>query len=150
MRSLHKYLLVFVLIHCGIVYADDIPKVSRYFTGSLQGVSFSGKQFTVSWQYSEYDGRKVNKWAGGDSLEPPHYVVQNISLEVAGKKVSIPNSAYYDIYDPAVYAQGPYLMEDKSNMYLIINASDGAGSAEIWLKVQDGKYIGRDVKWGEY
>lgn len=112
-------------------------------------MTFSGKDFSYTWRYAAYDGRRPEEWVGGDSLEPPGYVVESISLELAGKRITIPASAYSDIYDPAVYTHGPYLMEDKAAVYLVINASDGAGAAEVWLRIEGGIYAGRVVKWGE-
>lgn len=146
MHVVRNLLVSILLFHHCLAFSQDISKVSRYYSGSKQGVTFYGKPFSYTWQYSEYDGRNIPQWVGGDSLEPPRYVVRDLTLEISGQNVLIPKSAYHDIYDPGVYSYGPYVMEDNSNIYLIINASDGAGSAEIWLKFDGNIYVGREIK----
>jgi hypothetical protein len=69
-----------------------------------------------------------------------------VTIELGGKAVAIPSSAYEDIYDPGVQSYGPYVMEDRGGVYLVIDASDGAGAAQIWLKFSEGKYVNRRIK----
>ena len=114
--------------------AENVPQVSSYFYGKKSGTTASGKTFTYEWRFKRYDGRKPAKWVGGDSLDPPRFVVEEVKVELGGKAVAIPSSAYSDIYDPGVQSYGPYVMEDKAGVYLVIDASDGAGAAQIWLR----------------
>ena len=125
---------------------DEIAKVSRYLSGTASGLSFSGTKFSLSWQFAPYDGRKVKKWVGGDSVDPPTYVVKELQLSLSGHKVSIPESAYFDIFDPPVQAAGPYILEDSQFLYLVLHASDGAGSAKVSLRFKNGTYIDREVE----
>ena len=142
-------LCLLLAAHSVTAVAEESSKVSIYLYGKQAGTTAYGKQFVYEWRYKKYDGRKPAKWVGGDSLEPPRFVVASITFELDGKKVFIPLSAYFDIYDPSVYSVGPYVREDKSSVYLVIDASDGAGAAEVWLKIAQGQYVGRTINAGE-
>ena len=62
--------------------AEEIRKVSKYYSGNKSGISFNDKKFSYTWVYSDYDDRKPAKWVGGDSYEPPSFVVKSITLEL--------------------------------------------------------------------
>jgi hypothetical protein len=93
---------------------------------------------------TKYDGRKVKNWVGGDSFDPPSYVFDSLNLSIDGIEVTVPKSVYYDIYDPLPY--GPYIMDDGEVLYLVINASDGAGSAEAWVRIENKRIVKRRIK----
>lgn len=129
-----------------LLASNDVPKVSAYFSGSKQGVSYYGKHFNYSWTYGDFDNRSIKKWIGGDSIDPPRYVINQLSLTIGNKTVSIPKEAYWDLYDPQVQGAPPYILEDKNYVYMVILLSDGAGSAKALLKFKDGKYIERIIE----
>ncbi len=127
----------------------EIAKVSRYLSGTTTGITFSGRSFSVQWEFGPYDGRKVDPWIGGASFDPPRYVIRTLRLSIGGSDIPIPQKAYFDIYDPDVYRSGPWILEDSQFVYLAIMASDGAGSAKVSLKFHAHEYVGRDIETHE-
>ena len=134
-----------LLAFLGHISAQSIPKVSRYFSGTKRGISFYSRPFSYSWHYSLYDGRTVSDWIGGDG-EIPEYVVSSLTLKLSGVQVEIPQHAFWDFFDPQVQGAEPYILEDPDFIYLVIQLSDGAGSAKVWLRFNEGKYVGRRIE----
>jgi len=126
-------------------HADEqSAKVSTDLSGMRSGKSFSGHIYHISWSRITYDGRKVQKWVGGDSFDPPRYVFESIKLSIDGIEVSVPKNQYYDIYDPQGY--GPFIMDDGHVLYLVIKAGDAAGSAQVWLRIEENRIVARKIK----
>ena len=78
--------------------------------------------------------------------DAPAYVVKAISLEIGGKKVSIPIDAYSDFCDPPIYGR-PYVMATKDRFSVFFNLSDGAGTCKVSLDFKDESYVGRTIHY---
>jgi hypothetical protein len=152
MKSYRISLLLLALWATSAISDEESAKVSTDFSGTRAGKSYTGRQYDITWSRIEYDGRKVQNWIGGDSLDPPRYVFKSVALVVDGAEVPVPANLYSDIYDPASY--GPFVTDDGEILFLVIKAGDGAGSAEAWMRIEENRIVQRRVKQfgpdGEY
>lgn len=118
---------------------EDSANVSTDLSGMRTETSYTGHHYKITWSRVEFDGRKISKWMGGDSFDPPRYVFESVGVRVDGTEVTVPKSLYRDIYDPHSY--GPFVMDDGQFLYLVIKAGDGAGSAEAWMRIEGSQIV---------
>ena len=137
-------LLLFAFGDIQVHANEEASKVSTYLSGMTSGTTYYGHDFRISWSLIKYDGRKIKKWIGGDSYDPPRYVLKKLELDINGTEIPLPDSFYYDIYDPS--QNGPFIMDDGKILYLVIKCSDGAGSAQAWIHIKDAKIVKRRIK----
>ena len=143
-RSLLTALLLFGAVAIAAHADEKSAKVSRDWSGTRSGESFHGHKYEITWVLAKYDGRKPSAWVGGDSVDPPDHVLKSLKLRVDGVEVAVPESVYFDIYDPIHY--GPYIMDDGQALYLVIKASDGAGATQVWIRIENKVVVKRRVR----
>lgn len=113
MRTLPIVIVLFVTAAVSPTSAQpENAKVSTYLSGKRSGFTYTGKPIAFEWLFAPFDGREIDGWVGGDSLDPPSYVVKSLKLSVEGKAYEIPKQAYCDIYDPPVQGFGIFVIED--------------------------------------
>ena len=98
-------------------------------------------------EYSEYiiDGKRAQGLGGGLFLPEDHY--KSIIVTINGKNVSIPKSAYDDLYEVAMYTDNNAVYYDKEEdtIYIIAHNGSGAFSYEVCWQIVKGEYKTRII-----
>ena len=98
-------------------------------------------------EYSEYiiDGKRAQGLDGGLFLPENHY--KSIVVNINGKNVSIPKSAYDDLYEVAMYTDNNAVYYDKEEdtIYIIAHNGSGAFSYEVCWQIVKGEYKTRII-----
>ena len=98
-------------------------------------------------EYSEYiiDGKRAQGLDGGLFLPEDHY--KSIIVTINGKNVSIPKSAYDDLYEVAMYTDNNAVYYDKEEdtIYIIAHNGSGAFSYEVCWQIVKGEYKTRII-----
>ena len=98
-------------------------------------------------EYSEYiiDGKSAQGLDGGLFLPEDHY--KSITVTINGKNVSIPKSAYDDLYQVAMYTDNNAVYYDKEEdtIYIIAHNGSGAFSYEVCWQIVKGEYKTRII-----
>ena len=98
-------------------------------------------------EYSEYiiDGKRAQGLDGGLFLPENHY--KSIVVNINGKNVSIPKSAYDDLYQVWVYPYNNKLYYDKEDdvLYIFVRCGDGANSYKVCWQIVKGEYKTRII-----
>ena len=78
-----------------------------------------------------------------------HYKNQykNILININGKQVSLPKSAYDDLYEPTFYTENNSVYYDKEHdsYYIVATNSDAAGAYMVCWQIEKGVYKGRKI-----
>ena len=95
-------------------------------------------------EYSEYiiDGKRAQ---GADFIPEDHY--KSIIVTINGKNVSIPKSAYDDLYEVAMYTSNNAVYYDKEEdtIYIIAHNGSGAYAYEVCWQIVKGEYKTRII-----
>ena len=95
-------------------------------------------------EYSEYiiDGKRAQ---GADFIPEDHY--KSIIVTINGKNVSIPKSAYDDLYQVAMYTENNAVYYDKEEdtIYIIAHNGSGAYAYEVCWQIVKGEYKTRII-----
>ena len=88
------------------------------------------------------DGKRAQ---GADFIPEDHY--KSIIVTINGKNVSIPKSAYDDLYEVAIYTDNNAVYYDKEEdtIYIIAHNGSGAFSYEVCWQIVRGEYKTRIV-----
>ena len=97
-------------------------------------------------EYSEYiiDGKRAQ---GTDTSFIPEDHYKSIIVTINGKNVSIPKSAYDDLYEVAMYTDNNAVYYDKEEdtIYIIAHNGSGANAYEVCWQIVKGEYKTRIV-----
>ena len=97
-------------------------------------------------EYSEYiiDGKRAQ---GTDTSFIPEDHYKSIIVTINGKNVSIPKSAYDDLYQVAMYTENNAVYYDKEEdtIYIIAHNGSGANAYEVCWQIVKGEYKTRIV-----
>ena len=98
-------------------------------------------------EYSEYiiDGKRAQGLDGDLFLPEDHY--KSIIVTINGKNVSIPKSAYDDLYEVAMYTDNNAVYYDKEEdtIYIIAHNGSGAYAYEVCWQIVKGEYKTRII-----
>ena len=98
-------------------------------------------------EYSEYiiDGKRAQGLDGDLFLPENHY--KSIVVNINGKNVSIPKSAYDDLYQVWVHPYNNEVYYDKEDdvLYIFVRCGDGAFSYEVCWQIVKGEYKTRII-----
>ena len=88
------------------------------------------------------DGKRAQ---GADFIPEDHY--KSIIVTINGKNVSIPKSAYDDLYEVAMYTSNNAVYYDKEEdtIYIIAHNGSGAFSYEVCWQIVKGEYKTRII-----
>ena len=97
-------------------------------------------------EYSEYiiDGKSAQ---GTDTSFIPEDHYKSIIVTINGKNVSIPKSAYDDLYEVAMYTDNNAVYYDKEEdtIYIIAHNGSGANAYEVCWQIVKGEYKTRII-----
>ena len=77
----------------------------------------------------------------------PKREYKSIEVKIRGKQVSIPQSAYNDLYESYLYTEFNSVHYDKDNdiLYIVALNGDAAGAYMVCWQIEKGVYKGRKV-----
>jgi hypothetical protein len=93
---------------------------------------------------------------GGVVGQPPHTTIESITILVGKDTVTIPPTAFFDLYDPKFSFRengatrsrnGVFLSNDKHTFYIYLLNIDNKG-VEYTFVIRDKQYLRRVVDWG--
>ena len=84
-------------------------------------------------------------WGTDGNIPKKEY--KSIEVKIRGKQVSIPKSAYSDLYESYLYTEFNSVYYDKDNdiLYIVADNGDGAGAYMVCWQIEKGVYKGRKV-----
>ena len=98
-------------------------------------------------EYSEYiiDGKRVQGLDNDEFLPKDHY--KSITVTINGKNVSIPKSAYDDLYEIAIWNTNNFAYYDEEDdiLYIIAHNGDGYLVYEVCWQIVKGEYKTRII-----
>ena len=152
----------------GYIYNDRVKWIHKFpqiAKGIAKGntIVFEGKEIQVTLVTEKFDKSKhsfkyhkeyrdmIEKIDGkpfwGTDGEIPREEYKNIQIYINGKQVSIPKSAYDDLYEPTFYTEHNSVYYDKEldSYYIVATNSDGAGAYMVCWQIEKGVYKGRKI-----
>ena len=156
----------------GYIYNDRVKWIHNFpqiAKGIAKGntIVFEGKEIQVTLATEKFDKDKhsfkyhkeyrdvIEKIDGklfwGTDGNMPKKEYKSIEVKIGGKQVSIPQSAYSDLYQPNLYTDLNFVYNfvyyDKDNdiLYIVANNGDGAGAYTVCWQIEKGVYKGRKV-----
>lgn len=134
-------------------------------------ISFNGHGITVTITTAPFDGTKHklgyydtkylvkidNKPFFGDYGKVPKTQIEKVSVTIDGDSVSIPSTAWFDLYNPILYINEGgasktnnkvLLSADGRKVYIYMLKQEAGGSYEVTWVIQDKKYLKRVVDFG--
>ena len=152
----------------GYIYNDRVKWIHNFpqiAKGIAKGntIVFEGKEIQVVLSTEKFDKSKhsfkyhkeyrdvIEKIDGklfwGTDGNMPKREYKSIEVKIRGKQVSIPQSAYNDLYESYLYTEFNSVHYDKDNdiLYIVANNGDGAGSYMVCWQIEKGLYKGRKV-----
>ena len=145
-----------------VKWIEELPKVAKGVE-KKNAIHFSGKDIQVALSTEKFDKNKhsfkyhkeyrdiVEKIDGepfwGTDGNMPKREYKSIEVKIRGKQVSIPQSAYNDLYESYLYTEFNSVHYDKDNdiLYIVANNGDGAGAYMVCWQIEKGVYKGRKV-----
>jgi len=152
----------------GYIYNDRgkwIHKFPQIAKGIAKGntIVFEGKEIQVTLATEKFDKdkhsfkyhkeyrdviEKIDRkpfWGTDGNMPKKEY--KSIEVKIRGKQVSIPKSAYSDLYQPNLYTDLNFVYYDKDNdiLYIVANNGDGAGAYTVCWQIEKDVYKGRKV-----
>jgi len=152
----------------GYIYNDRVkwihnfPQIAKAIAKG-NTIVFEGKEIQVVLSTEKFDKSKhsfkyhkeyrdvIEKIDGkpfwGTDGNMPKREYKSIEVKIGGKQVSIPQSAYNDLYESYLYTEFNSVHYDKDNdiLYIVANNGDGAGSYMVCWQIEKGVYKGRKV-----
>ena len=152
----------------GYIYNDRVKWIHN-FPQIAKGIAkentivFEGKEIQVALSTEKFDKNKhsfkyhkeyrdiIEKIDGkpfwGTDGNMPKREYKSIEVKIRGKQVSIPQSAYNDLYESYLYTEFNSVHYDKDNdiLYIVANNGDGAGAYMVCWQIEKGVYKGRKV-----
>ena len=152
----------------GYIYNDRVKWIHNFpqiAKGIAKGntIVFEGKEIQVTLATEKFDKDKhsfkyhkeyrdvIEKIDGklfwGTDGNMPKKEYKSIEVKISGKQVSIPQSAYSDLYQPNLYTDLNFVYYDKDSdiLYIVANNGDGAGAYMVCWQIEKGVYKGRKV-----
>jgi len=152
----------------GYIYNDRVKWIHNFpqiAKGIAKGntIVFEGKEIQVVLSTEKFDKSKhsfkyhkeyrdvIEKIDGkpfwGTDGNMPKREYKSIEVKIRGKQVSIPQSAYNDLYESYLYTEFNSVHYDKDNdiLYIVANNGDGAGAYMVCWQIEKGVYKGRKV-----
>ena len=152
----------------GYIYNDRVKWIHNFpqiDKGIAKGntIVFEGKEIQVALSTEKFDKNKhsfkyhkeyrdiIEKIDGklfwGTDGNMPKREYKSIEVKIRGKQVSIPQSAYNDLYESYLYTEFNSVHYDKDNdiLYIVANNGDGAGAYMVCWQIEKGVYKGRKV-----
>ena len=145
-----------------VKWIEELPKVAKGVE-KKNAIHFSGKDIRVTLTSQKFDKSKhsfvyykeshhsIEKIDGklfwGTDGNMPKREYKSIEVKIRGKQVSIPQSAYNDLYESYLYTEFNSVHYDKDNdiLYIVANNGDGAGAYMVCWQIEKGVYKGRKV-----
>ena len=145
-----------------VKWIEKLPKIAKGITKG-NTIVFVGKEIQVTLSTEKFDKSKhsfkyhkeyrdvIEKIDGklfwGTDGNMPKREYKSIEVKIRGKQVSIPQSAYNDLYESYLYTEFNSVHYDKDNdiLYIVANNGDGAGSYMVCWQIEKGVYKGRKV-----
>ena len=152
----------------GYIYNDRVkwihnfPQIAKGITKG-NTIVFEGKEIQVTLSTEKFDKSKhsfkyhkeyrdiIEKIDGkpfwGTDGNMPKREYKSIEVKIRGKQVSIPQSAYNDLYESYLYTEFNSVHYDKDNdiLYIVALNGDGAGAYLVCWQIEKGVYKGRKV-----
>ena len=152
----------------GYIYNDRVKWIHN-FPQIAKGIAkentivFEGKEIQVVLSTEKFDKSKhsfkyhkeyrdvIEKIDGklfwGTDGNMPKREYKSIEVKIRGKQVSIPQSAYNDLYESYLYTEFNSVHYDKDNdiLYIVALNGDGAGAYMVCWQIEKGVYKGRKV-----
>lgn len=152
----------------GYIYNDRVKWIHNFpqiDKGIAKGntIVFEGKEIQVALSTEKFDKNKhsfkyhkeyhdiIEKIDGktffGTDGNMPKEAYKSIEVKIRGKQVSIPKSAYDDLYEPTFYTEHNSIYYDKEldSYYIVATNSDGAGTYMVCWQIEKGIYKGRKI-----
>ena len=152
----------------GYIYNDRVKWIHNFpqiAKGIAKGntIVFEGKEIQVALSTEKFDKNKhsfkyhkeyrdiIEKIDGepfwGTDGNMPKREYKSIEVKIRGKQVSIPQSAYNDLYESYLYTEFNSVHYDKDNdiLYIVALNGDGAGAYMVCWQIEKGVYKGRKV-----
>ena len=152
----------------GYIYSDRVKWIHKFpiiAKGIAKGntIVFEGKEIQVALSTEKFDKNKhsfkyhkeyrdiIEKIDGepfwGTDGNMPKREYKSIEVKIRGKQVSIPQSAYNDLYESYLYTEFNSVHYDKDNdiLYIVTLNGDGAGAYMVCWQIEKGVYKGRKV-----
>ena len=152
----------------GYIYNNRVKWIHKFpqiAKGIAKGntIVFEGKDIQVALSTEKFDKSKhsfkyhkeyrdiIEKIDGkpfwGTDGNMPKREYKSIEVKIRGKQVSIPQSAYNDLYESYLYTEFNSVHYDKDNdiLYIVANNGDGAGAYMVCWQIEKGVYKGRKV-----
>ena len=152
----------------GYIYNDRVKWIHNFpqiGKGIAKGntIVFEGKEIQVVLSTEKFDKSKhsfkyhkeyrdiIEKIDGklfwGTDGNMPKREYKSIEVKIRGKQVSIPQSAYNDLYESYLYTEFNSVHYDKDNdiLYIVALNGDGAGAYMVCWQIEKGVYKGRKV-----
>ena len=136
-----------------VKWLEKLPKVAKGIE-KKNAIHFSGKNIKVTLTSQKFDKSKhsfvyykeshhsIEKIDGkpfwGTDGEMPREEYKNIQIHINGKQVSLPKSAYDDLYEPTFYTE-------HDSYYIVATNSDAAGAYMVCWQIEKGIYKGRKI-----
>ena len=145
-----------------VKWIEKLPKIAKGITKG-NTIVFEGKEIQVTLSTEKFDKSKhsfkyhkeyrdiVEKIDGkpfwGTDGNMPKREYKSIEVKIRGKQVSIPQSAYNDLYESYLYTEFNSVHYDKDNdiLYIVALNGDGAGAYMVCWQIEKGVYKGRKV-----
>ena len=145
-----------------VKWIEKLPKIAKGITKG-NTIVFEGKEIQVTLSTEKFDKSKhsfkyhkeyrdiIEKIDGkpfwGTDGNMPKREYKSIEVKIRGKQVSIPQSAYNDLYESYLYTEFNSLHYDKDNdiLYIVALNGDGAGAYMVCWQIEKGVYKGRKV-----
>ena len=107
----------------------------------------SKHSFKYHKEYRDVIEKIDGKLFWGTDGNMPKREYKSIEVKIRGKQVSIPQSAYNDLYESYLYTEFNSVHYDKDNdiLYIVANNGDGAGAYMVCWQIEKGVYKGRKV-----
>jgi len=145
-----------------VKWIEKLPKIAKGITKG-NTIVFEGKEIQVTLSTEKFDKSKhsfkyhkeyrdiIEKIDGkpfwGTDGNMPKREYKSIEVKIRGKQVSIPQSAYNDLYESYLYTEFNSVHYDKDNdiLYIVADNGDGAGAYMVCWQIEKGVYKGRKV-----
>ena len=145
-----------------VKWLEKLPKVAKGIE-KKNTIHLSGKNIKVTLTSQKFDKSKhsfkynkeypdaIEKIDGktffGTDGNMPKEAYKSIEVKIHGKQVSIPKSAYDDLYEPTFYTEHNSIYYDKEldSYYIVATNSDGAGTYMVCWQIEKGIYKGRKI-----
>ena len=145
-----------------VKWIEELPKVAKGVE-KKNAIHFSGKDIQVALSTEKFDKSKhsfkyhkeyrdiIEKIDGnpfwGTDGNIPKEAYKSIEVKIREKQVSIPQSAYSDLYEPNLYTDLNFVYYDKDAdiLYIVANSNYAERPYKVCWQIEKGVYKGRKV-----